>query len=186
MEILKQFHAGYHENRAHHKRAYNSIEQHLVLGFRRDFERLKNDQKYKNVIDAERFFDQVTSQEFQAGLWTLREVDPDVEEQRNRNPGHALKQRFLQPDRMRFPVKHAKVNHQRNNHGQQEDQPEMCGGPEHDLASLQRADESNRIAWDKEARYRTPFQLVVAAQSGMPDNAILKSTSLAILADLLD
>ena len=83
-------------------------------------------------------------------------------------------------------MKYAKVDHQRNKHGYEEDQPEMYGGPEHDLASLQRADESNRIAWDKEACYRTPFQLVVAAQSGMPDNSILKSTSHAILADLLD
>ena len=83
-------------------------------------------------------------------------------------------------------MKHTQVDHQRNEHGYQEDQPEVYGGPEHDLAPLQRADESNRIAWDKEARCRTPFQLVVAAQSGMPDNSILKSTSLAILADLLD
>jgi hypothetical protein len=50
----------------------------------------------------------------------------------------------------------------------------------------QRGDESNRIVCDKKARYRTPFQLIVAGQSGMPDNPILKSTSLAILADLLD
>jgi hypothetical protein len=46
--------------------------------------------------------------------------------------------------------------------------------------------ESNRTTPDKKVRYRTGFQLVVAGQSGMPDNPILKSTSLAILAALLD
>jgi hypothetical protein len=34
-------------------------------------------------------------------------------------------------------MKYAKVDHQRNKHGYEEDQPEMYGGPEHDLAPLQ-------------------------------------------------
>ena len=54
------------------------------------------------------------------------------------------------------------------------------------MASQTRAHESNRIRYDKKGAYRTPLQLVVAAHSGMPDNPILYSTSLAVLAALLD
>jgi len=46
--------------------------------------------------------------------------------------------------------------------------------------------ESNRSGVGGKGRCRTRFQLMVAAQSGMPDNPILKSTSFAILAALLD
>src|SRR5271154_4454893 len=101
---LQQLHSRQHKNRAHYQRTQHSQKQDLVLRLRRHVERLKDQQKNKNVVHTKRFLHQITGKKFHAHLRTQRIVEPQVENQRNGNPRRALQQRFAQADNVVFTM----------------------------------------------------------------------------------
>ncbi len=109
---------------AHEQRAENSPEQHLVLVFVGNFEIAEDDEKYEQVVDAEREFDDVAGHE-------LERLSPSVPEQhqhrkrgRQRDPDTRPGQRFAKTDAVGAAIQHAQVERQHRHHKQVEENPE--------------------------------------------------------------
>ena len=56
------------QDRTHDQRSQDAPKQNAMLIHRRDTEILKNQGKDENVVDAERYLDQVAGQKFQTSL----------------------------------------------------------------------------------------------------------------------
>jgi hypothetical protein len=78
-----------------------------VLIGRRYIEVGEEQPKDEDVINAERFFDQIACEELQRGFRSTEEVYSSVESHRQYNPHDAPYGGLLDRDSMRFAMKHA-------------------------------------------------------------------------------
>ena len=72
-------------------------------------EKIKDQNKYKQVVYTERFFNQVARKEFHCGLFAFPVVDDDVKDQGQGNPEKTGKQCFFNFHLMGFAVKDKQV-----------------------------------------------------------------------------
>ncbi len=107
----------------HHKRAQDSPDQDPVLVARRDPEVGENQTEDKNVINAERVFDQVTGKEIDRLVGALQPPDEGVESQGETDPEKAAPDRTGQTDALVRPIAE-KIDEERD------ENPEMKGDPE--------------------------------------------------------
>jgi len=116
--------AGGDEDRAQDQSAQNAPEQDPVLKLRRCVEVLKDHQEDKQVVHAEGLFDQVAGEKFQGFLLAPGKVDPEIENQRQRDPYDAPDRSFLDRDRVRLSVKDAEVEGEHPQDKNIEDNPQ--------------------------------------------------------------
>jgi hypothetical protein len=89
VKVLQQSRAGNNESGAQKKRAYDSPEENPVLKHGRSREILKNHEKDEEIVDAERFLNYVSGEKFKRLLLSPREIDREIEDERQENPHRA-------------------------------------------------------------------------------------------------
>jgi hypothetical protein len=92
--------------------------------------KLEDQQKEENVVDAERFLNQLAGEKLKSRSAPVREEYPKSKRNGKRDPHGALQSRFTQGNRVRAPVKQAKVEQQEQRNAGME------GGPERPCAHL--------------------------------------------------
>src|SRR5580704_13708211 len=83
---------------AQDERAHDSPEQQAMLVAGIDAKILEDQEKNKNVVQAERFFDDVAGEKFQPGPAAMRNENPRAKTKRKRDPRRALHGGFAQCD----------------------------------------------------------------------------------------
>ena len=104
MKILEQLDAGKNEQRAHHKRSDHTVEQDLMLRLLGNLECPKDQHEHENVVDAERFLNQVSREECHSCLRSPSEVNINGEQQGKADPCCAFNERSAQRDFLRFAM----------------------------------------------------------------------------------
>ena len=74
---------------AHDQRAEDSPDQDAVLRARRNAKILKDENEDKDVVDAERVFDEVAGEKIEAVLGAAHFPDEQIEKQRKDDPNEA-------------------------------------------------------------------------------------------------
>ena len=97
------------QDATHHHRAENAPEEHPVLVDRRHKKGREDQQHDKDVVDAQRIFEQITGRPFDTGLGPLREVDTSIEDQREPDPDATPDQRLTPGNGAGFTMKHTQV-----------------------------------------------------------------------------
>ncbi len=126
---------------AQDERAQHSPKQQAVLIAGIDAKKLEDQQEEKNVVHAERFFNHVAREKFQAGPAPVRKENPESKPDGKRDPDRAFQRGFAQGDHVRAPVKQAEVQQQK------ERNPGVEGDPERPGAHLGRARFSGNHRW---------------------------------------
>src|ERR1700739_123573 len=80
MEILEQFDARKDEKRAHHERPDDTVKQYFVLRSLRNLESAKDQHKDEDIVDAERFLNQISREELDSRLRPPGEMNIDGEQ----------------------------------------------------------------------------------------------------------
>ena len=124
MESLDEQRADEDHQSPHHERSKNAPEQHAMLMGGRNAQVAEDQGDDAEVIDAERFFDHISSQECRrrgptVGLRVrevhaepvplVTKVDEQREQERQPDPAATPEQRFADRDRVRFAVEHAEI-----------------------------------------------------------------------------
>src|SRR5580700_9090729 len=109
---------------AQDQRAHDSPEQQAMLVAGIDAKILEDQQKNENVVQAERFFDDVAGKKLQARSAAVRNENPNAKTKRKRNPCRALDRRFAQRNHTRAPVKQSQVERQEERDAGVEADPE--------------------------------------------------------------
>ena len=126
MEARDERHAEPDHGGPHHKRAQDSPDQDPVLVARRDPEIGENQAEDKNVIYAERVFDQVTGKEIDRLVGTLPPPDKGVESQGEADPEKAAPDGTGQADALVRTIAE-KID------GERDENTEMKGDPKPDV-----------------------------------------------------
>ena len=71
---------------------------------------LKDHEKDKQVVDAQRFFDDVAGEEFKSFLFAPGIINSSIEDQRKQDPHSAPGCRLFDGNRMGLAVKYAQVD----------------------------------------------------------------------------
>src|SRR5580704_18266263 len=96
---------------------------HSMVGAEQLEPRVKN----KNVVQAERFFDDVAGEKFQPEPAAMRNKNPRAKTKRKRDPCRALHGGFAQGDCVRAPVKQTQIEHQQERDAGVKGDPERPG-----------------------------------------------------------
>ena len=126
-EALNQNGAHTDHRAAQDQRAQHSPEQQAVLIAGLDAEKLEDQQEDENVVHAERFFDDVAGEKFEAGPAPVRKENPESKPDGKRDPDGAFERGFAQGNHMRAAVKQAEVEQQEERHAGIEGDPERPG-----------------------------------------------------------
>ena len=86
MKAPHQRDAAQDHDSAHDQRAEDSPHQRAMLGPRRHAEISKNQYENKDVIDAQRIFDEVSSKKIEAGLRSFNVPDEPIKSERYQHP----------------------------------------------------------------------------------------------------
>src|ERR1700733_4297097 len=97
----------------------------------RNLERPKDQYEDENVVDAERFLDQIPSEECDSGLRPTGEVNVDGEQEGKDDPCRALNEGSAKGDLLRFAMEDSEVENQCCGDDNCEDDPNMNWGSEH-------------------------------------------------------
>jgi hypothetical protein len=76
--------------------------------------RAKDHQEEKKIVDAKRFFDQITREVFERGLLAVETQYTQSEQDGDADPPGAGKSGFAHADPVRAPVKHPQIKHYRD------------------------------------------------------------------------
>ena len=90
----------------------------------RYFKVIEENNEYKKVIYAQRFFDQVSRQEFQGGFFPFKIIDQTIKGQGQGDPEGAETQSFLYFNHMRIAVEHEKIQAKHCQHEKVKNYPE--------------------------------------------------------------
>ena len=123
VEMVEQRDSRQHEPEAQDHRAHDAAIQHAMLRARADAERAKNNQEDENIVGAERFFKDVGGDEFNAGLASAREVDPEAKAERESNPCGAFDERVLQGDAIGLRAEDGEIGRDGNGDQRSESHP---------------------------------------------------------------
>ena len=123
MEFFNECNPDQDESPTHDERPEDTPKQHFVLVSGRDFEVGENDEKNEEVVDAERFFDQISGKKLKRGFMPVPIVYTDVEQQGNPNPHSAPNERLLDADFVRLSVENDQIHKQHNEHEDVESNP---------------------------------------------------------------
>ena len=93
-----------------------------MLVLRRHPEVGEDEDENKNVIDAERIFDEVTGKKIDSLIWSLPAPDDGVEAERERNPDQTAPDRTAQADGVRLSEAE-EINRQRGQNPEVESNP---------------------------------------------------------------
>ena len=133
VEAVDQPDAGKDEDRAHDERAQYPPEEHGVLVVLGNFEIAKDQQENEQVIDGERFLDEVSGEELERehvvgprarGHRVSEEEQQDGEAARQRDPDRSPGQRLPELYDVLLAMKNAEVERQHRQHEEVERQPE--------------------------------------------------------------
>jgi hypothetical protein len=75
------------EPRAHEQRADDAPEQHAMLICRRHCESREDQQEHEDVVDAQRLLDEVAGGPLHTGVRAREDIDADVEQDSEPDPG---------------------------------------------------------------------------------------------------
>ena len=131
LEACEQRRAQPDEQAAHHQRAEDPPEQHPVLVLRRHGEVLEDQHDDEDVVDAERFLDQVAGEERQRGVMALEYEEPSGEQQGETDPDGGPQAGFARTDDVRSPVEDAEVEGEHRQDEGDETDPEPDVGGDH-------------------------------------------------------
>jgi len=124
VEAADQRHAREDENAARDQRQKNPPEQRLVFVSAGNVEVAKDQHEDKEIVDAERVFNQVSGHILDGFSVSVKEINPRPERQSQRHPEGRPEQRFLHLDDVGFPVEDAEIQRQhRQNEHPKEDPP---------------------------------------------------------------
>ena len=84
----------------------------LVTGI--DAKILEDQQEYKNVVNAQGFFDDVAGEELKPGTTAVRNENPCAKPERERDPCHALQNCLAQRNHVRAPVKQRQIEQEQH------------------------------------------------------------------------
>jgi hypothetical protein len=136
VELGDQRRADEDHDRAQHDRAQHAQDEHALLALRRHREVGEQHQEHEDVVDRQRFLDQVAGQELHAdavaglGPELIAGVppQPQIEGQRQRHPAHAPPGGFLERDLVRAAMAHEhQVDQQGHGHNDGECRPQQRG-----------------------------------------------------------
>src|ERR1700730_6958686 len=96
VESFDEGNAGGDENRAHDEGAQDSPEQYLVLVDRRHLEETEDEKEDKQVVDAQREFDNISGDELQRRRTAVPEENDDRKNCGQGDPGRAPGQCFAE------------------------------------------------------------------------------------------
>src|SRR5687768_9742400 len=94
MKFMDELDASENEDHSHYQRSENSPEQDFVLIRLRNLEVSEDHYHHKNIVNAQRFLDQICRKEFQRFFFAEVVVDKKVERHRQCNPDGSPDQRF--------------------------------------------------------------------------------------------
>src|SRR5271170_6662581 len=107
----------------HDQRAHDSPEQYFVLVFGSDAKESKNQNEDKEIIDAKRQFNDVTSNELHCGRVPVARINQHRECAGEPNPNQAPDQGLAKINRMAAPLQKSEVERQHAQHEKIEENP---------------------------------------------------------------
>ena len=124
MELADQGRSCDYEGRPHDEGAKNTPEKDAVMEPAGNPEVAEEDDKDKDIVDAQSVFDQVPCEKLQSILFAEPRVHPHAERERQNNPYDAPDCGFTDFDGMRVAVKDAQVDQEQEKDNRDEQGPE--------------------------------------------------------------
>jgi hypothetical protein len=123
VETVEERDAAQDESGSKNERAENAVVKDAMLCCGLDLKRAKDDDEEENVVDAEGFFYEVGGEEIEASSTSATEINPHIEEQRDRDPSAANQKRLAQLHHMRLAMHDEEVDEQQRENDGAEQQP---------------------------------------------------------------
>jgi hypothetical protein len=124
LEGMEERRSGDDEDRPEDQRPEHAPDEDAVLVGRRHLEGTEDEGENEEVVDRERLLDQIAGQELDRRLRAPEEIEPEVEEERERYPDRAPRRRLAPGHGVRLAVEDSDVQ------GEKEEDEEVEGDPE--------------------------------------------------------
>lgn len=116
------------EDRAHDDRAEDAPEENAMLVDLRNGEGGEEHDEDEDVVDGERLLDDVAGEELHGLVAAEAEIDPAVEDERQRDPDPAPGERLFEADLVRLAAEDAKIEREHAEDEGAEGEPERGRG----------------------------------------------------------
>src|SRR6185437_9036342 len=124
MEAADQRHAGNYKDTAHDKRADDAPEQYRALLLRRNLEILKEQDEDKQIINTERFFNEIAGNKFQRLPCSHPVMNQAGKGQSQRDPAESAEQRLLESNNAPPTIEHREIQQQQHQNAGVKNNPE--------------------------------------------------------------
>jgi len=169
MSQTQQLDSGKHKNCPEHESTHYAAIEHLVMGAGGHLEGAKNQNEDEDIVNAQRFLYQVTSEEFDSGARSERGIHPEIENERQANPSGAFEQSSLEADLTRLAMKDRQVEDEGSDNYDPKNKPVFRSGSQYVSPRVMQA----RKVYPSDGRAQTDCfdALMVAAVTPLPDNS---------------